>query len=86
MKNLNEDVKMMDTQRYMALDLEYNQPSGTIKLQHGGLSKAMARYKLQFIGKAHRADIDALNTLRLFFAILNRQRTLKSCATLMKNL
>jgi DNA polymerase III alpha subunit (gram-positive type) len=204
MKNLNEDVKMMDTQRYIALDLEYNQPSGTIiqvgvaigsasqnqqefivrrwtlqvdepisefitqltgitdqdcltgvslaqcaqelsvllhdhevfinpvtwgggdsvdllraftqaqvefpyfgrrwidvktwttllslartttaKVQHGGLSKAMARYKLQFIGKAHRADIDALNTLRLFFAILNRQRTLESCSTLMKNL
>jgi hypothetical protein len=28
MKNLNEDVKMMDTPRYIALDLEYNQPSG----------------------------------------------------------
>jgi DNA polymerase III alpha subunit (gram-positive type) len=56
------------------------------KIQHGGLSKAMARYKLQFIGQAHRADVDAFNTLRLFFAILDRQRTLEDCASRMKNL
>jgi len=58
----------------------------TATIQHGGLSKAMARYKLQFVGKAHRADIDALNTLRLFFAILERQRTLEGCISKMKNL
>ena len=58
----------------------------TSTVQHGGLSKAMARYKLQFIGKAHRADVDAFNTLRLFFAILDRQRTLEECAAQMKNL
>jgi inhibitor of KinA sporulation pathway (predicted exonuclease) len=58
----------------------------TAKVQHGGLSKAMARYKLQFVGKAHRADVDAFNTLRLFFAILERQRTLETCAARMKNL
>jgi inhibitor of KinA sporulation pathway (predicted exonuclease) len=46
----------------------------------------MARYKLQFVGKAHRADVDAFNTLRLFFAILERQRTLETCAARMKNL
>lgn len=56
------------------------------KIQHGGLSKAMARYKLQFIGKAHRADVDAFNTLRLFFAILARQRKLESCVAHMKEL
>ena len=58
----------------------------TSTVQHGGLSKAMARYKLQFVGKAHRADIDAFNTLRLFFAILERQRTLEECIAQMKNL
>ena len=58
----------------------------TATIQHGGLSKAMARYKLQFVGKAHRADVDAFNTLRLFFAILDRQRTLEGCAAQMKNL
>ena len=58
----------------------------TATVQHGGLSKAMARYKLQFVGKAHRADDDAFNTLRLFFAILDRQRTLEGCAAQMKNL
>lgn len=60
--------------------------SQTGKVQHGGLSKAMARYKLQFVGKAHRADIDAFNTLRLFFAILERQRILEGCAARMKSL
>ncbi len=58
----------------------------TAKIQHGGLSKAMARFKLHFVGEAHRADVDAFNTLRLFFAILSRQRTLEECATRMKNL
>lgn len=58
----------------------------TAKVQHGGLSKAMARYKLQFVGKAHRADVDAFNTLRLFFAILERQRVLEACAARIKNL
>lgn len=58
----------------------------TATIQHGGLSKAMARHKLQFVGKAHRADIDAFNTLRLFFAILERQRTLEGCISKMKNL
>lgn len=58
----------------------------TAKVQHGGLSKAMGRYKLQFIGQAHRADVDAFNTLRLFFEILERQRVLESCALRMKNL
>lgn len=58
----------------------------TAKVQHGGLSKAMARYKLPFVGKAHRADVDAFNTLRLFFTILERQRIFEGCAARMKSL
>lgn len=40
----------------------------------GGLSSCMGRYKLQFIGDAHRADVDAFNTLRFFFALIKRQQ------------
>jgi len=36
--------------------------------------------------EAHRADVDAFNTLRLFYAILARQRTLEACAAQMKGL
>lgn len=36
----------------------------------GGLRKAMAKYGLQFQGLPHRADVDAFNTLRLFFKML----------------
>lgn len=39
----------------------------------GGLASAMGAYKLQFQGQAHRADIDADNTLRLFFHLIERQ-------------
>jgi len=44
----------------------------------GGLSSAMGQYKLQFIGRAHQADIDATNTLALFYKILERQRSMES--------
>jgi inhibitor of KinA sporulation pathway (predicted exonuclease) len=40
----------------------------------GGLASVMSKYKLKFEGEKHRADWDAYNTLRLFFAILNRQK------------
>jgi len=43
------------------------------KRPSGGLKSAMAEYKLQFQGTPHRADDDALNTLRLFFTILDKQ-------------
>ena len=43
----------------------------------GGLSSAMGAYKLQFQGQAHRADVDADNTLRFFFHLLERQRGLE---------
>lgn len=50
----------------------------------GGLSSVMGQYKLPFVGKAHRADVDALNTLRLFFHLLERQSTLEAMASLAK--
>lgn len=51
----------------------------------GGLKSVMAKYKLKFEGSAHRADVDALNTLRLFFAVLKRQKMLENAAQLLKN-
>jgi inhibitor of KinA sporulation pathway (predicted exonuclease) len=52
----------------------------------GGLSSAMGVYKLQFEGQAHRADVDAYNTLRLFFEILKRQKQMLDTVTLAKGL
>lgn len=43
----------------------------------GGLSSCMAKYKLQFKGLAHRADVDAYNTLLFYFALLERQSKLE---------
>lgn len=42
----------------------------------GGLASAMGAFKLHFKGAQHRADIDAVNTLALFFKIIERQRAL----------
>ena len=44
------------------------------KRPNGGLKSAMGEFKMQFIGTPHRADVDAKNTLYLFFEILERQR------------
>ena len=43
----------------------------------GGLSSAMGQFKLQFKGDAHRADVDAANTLALFFKLIDRQRRME---------
>ena len=43
----------------------------------GGLKSAMGTYKMKFEGTPHRADDDALNTLRLFFNILDRQHRMQ---------
>jgi inhibitor of KinA sporulation pathway (predicted exonuclease) len=43
------------------------------KNPNGGLSSALTACKLSFKGAPHRADDDALNTLRLFFELLYRQ-------------
>jgi inhibitor of KinA sporulation pathway (predicted exonuclease) len=40
---------------------------------NGGLSSCMGTYNLNFIGKAHGAEVDAMNTMRLFFYLLERQ-------------
>ena len=48
------------------------------KAPSGGLSSAMGSFKLQFKGAAHRADVDAANTLALFFKLLDRQSRLES--------
>lgn len=50
------------------------------KSHSGGLSSSMAALsnnKLKFAGLAHRADVDAMNTLRLFFYIMEREMKVK---------
>jgi inhibitor of KinA sporulation pathway (predicted exonuclease) len=51
----------------------------------GGLRSAMGEFKMQFEGTPHRADDDALNTLRLFFKIMERQRKMYDIMELAKN-
>ena len=50
-----------------------------------GLSSAMGRYKLQFKGKPHRADVDAENTLILFFELIKRQKGLEELLSLARS-
>ena len=47
----------------------------------GGLRSSMGRHGLQFQGTPHRADHDALNTLRFFFHMLRRQESLELAKT-----
>jgi len=47
------------------------------KAPSGGLASAMGYFKLHFKGKAHRADVDAANTLAFFFTLLERQRKIE---------
>lgn len=54
------------------------------KNPQGGLRSVMAGYGLKFVGEPHRADADAFNTLRLFFHLLERQRTLEGIVHLAK--
>ncbi|MBT8582240.1 exonuclease domain-containing protein [Polynucleobacter paneuropaeus] len=51
------------------------------KKPSGGLSSGLGSFKLQFLGIPHRADDDALNTLRLFFEILERQNQIYQLIT-----
>lgn len=50
----------------------------------GGLSSAMGKFKTQFRGNAHRADVDAENTLRFFFELLKRQKKFEEILTTSK--
>lgn len=43
----------------------------------GSLSKSMRRYGIPFIGKPHRASVDAYNTLMFYFYLMNRQEKLE---------
>ena len=56
------------------------------KAASGGLASAMGYFKLHFKGKAHRADVDAANTLALFFKLLDRQARLESILDSAKNI
>lgn len=51
----------------------------------GGLRSIMSRYGTTFKGEPHRADVDAFNTLRLFFKLLQRQRGLEEILNLAKS-
>lgn len=55
------------------------------KAPSGGLASAMGYFKLHFKGKAHRADIDAANTLALFFNLLERQDKMENLLEMAKN-
>lgn len=52
----------------------------------GGLRSAMNKHKLKFLGTPHRAEADAMNTLRLFFHFLKRQRKLEEMIVMSKQL
>ncbi|ANI99740.1 hypothetical protein A8O14_06410 [Polynucleobacter wuianus] len=45
------------------------------------VSSGLGSFKLQFEGSPHRADVDALNTLRLFFEILHRHNQIYQLLT-----
>jgi len=55
------------------------------KSPSGGLRKSMISYGLDFIGQSHRADVDALNTLRFFFYFLQRQKMFEDYKELMNS-
>jgi inhibitor of KinA sporulation pathway (predicted exonuclease) len=56
------------------------------KSPSGGLRKSMISYGIDFQGQSHRAEIDALNTLRFFFYFLEKQRKFEEYKELMRTL
>lgn len=54
------------------------------KSHAGGLKSVMGKYGLPFAGMPHRADVDASNTLRLFFKLLERHAAMESIVQLAK--
>ena len=56
------------------------------KTPSGGLRKSMNSYGLDFVGTPHRASIDALNTLRFFFHLLERQKTFEDFGETMRKM
>lgn len=68
------DVKTFHSMTMLAMD----------KNPSGGLRSIMGKYGLAFKGTPHRADVDAFNTLRLFFRLINRQSAFENMAALAK--
>ena len=56
------------------------------KSPSGGLRKSMISYGLKFNGTPHRAEYDALNTLRFFFYFLERQKKFENFREIVKDL
>ena len=56
------------------------------KTPSGGLRKSMNSYGLKFQGTPHNAEYDALNTLRFFFKLLERQKQFEDYKNLMKSI
>jgi hypothetical protein len=52
----------------------------------GSLKDACAGHDINFIGLEHRADVDAKNTLALFFKLLRRQSSMESMALIGKEI
>lgn len=52
----------------------------------GGLKKSMNRYGCKFLGDPHVAPIDAFNTLRFYFHLMQRQRKLENMVNEMKSI
>lgn len=55
------------------------------KKSFGGLRSTMSEFKLKFEGEQHRADVDAFNTLVLFFEMIKRQKQLEDILTIAKD-
>lgn len=55
------------------------------KSASGGLRSAMGQFKIKFEGQAHRADVDAFNTLRFWFGLMERQGSLDAMTLLAKS-
>ena len=52
----------------------------------GGLRKSMNRCGIKFLGNPHRAAVDAENTLRFYFHLLDRQAKLEDTIKLYKEI
>ena len=54
------------------------------KSPSGGLRKSMISYGLDFVGEPHNAEYDALNTLRFFFYLINKERKIQELVECLK--
>jgi ATP-dependent DNA helicase DinG len=52
----------------------------------GSLKKSMNSMGINFVGLPHRADVDAENTLRFFFYLIDRQRKFEEYKELMRGM